>query len=87
MSGKWKGMILYELLKDGSVRFATLQRQIPKVTSRMLTMQLRELENDGLVDRTVFAEVPPKVVYRLTPRGGSLKPIILAMEQWGKENI
>ena len=76
IDGKWKGVILYHLLAEatdgGSLRFNGLRRRMPNVTQRMLTNQLRELEADGFVHRTVYAEVPPRVEYRLTERGRSL---------------
>lgn len=87
LSGKWKGMILYHLLNYGPVRFAALHRQMPRVTPRMLAIQLRELESTGLVSRSVFAEVPPRVVYSLTPKGRGLEPVIVAMEQWGRQHF
>ncbi|BCH67485.1 hypothetical protein RvVAT039_pl03180 (plasmid) [Agrobacterium vitis] len=87
LSGKWKGMILYHLLNFGPIRFAALHRQMPKVTARMLAIQLRELEGNGLVSRSVFPEVPPRVVYSLTPKGRGLEPVIVAMEQWGREHF
>ena len=83
IGGKWKGIILYYLL-DGRIRFSELKRQIGCVTQRMLTKQLRELESTGLVNRIVYAEVPPKVEYELTEEGESLKPIINALKKWGE---
>jgi len=83
IGGKWKGVALYHLL-DGPIRFNELKRRLADVTQRTLIRQLRELEQDGLVTRTVYAEVPPRVDYRLTPKGETLRPIILAMKQWGE---
>lgn len=85
IDGKWKGVILYHLL-DGTMRFNEIRRAIPSVTQRMLTNQLRELEADGLVDRRVYAEVPPKVEYSLTAQGLSLRPVLLALKAWGEEH-
>lgn len=82
IGGKWKGMVLYHLL-DGKMRFSELMRAIDCVTQRMLTKQLRELEASGLVKRTVYAEVPPKVEYELTKEGKSLKAILNALKKWG----
>lgn len=82
IDGKWKGVALYHLLGE-TLRFNELRRRVPNVTQRVLTKQLRELERDGLVIRTVYAEVPPRVEYRLTELGESLRPIILALRQWG----
>lgn len=83
IGGRWKGVLLYHLL-DGKHRFSELQRQLPGLTQRVLTQQLRELEADGLITRTVYAEVPPRVEYALTEVGFSLKPILLMLEEWGK---
>ena len=82
IGGKWKGIVLYYLL-DGKLRFSELKRQIGCVTQRMLTKQLRELEADGLVNRIVYAEVPPRVEYELTKEGNSLKPILTSLRKWG----
>lgn len=82
IDGKWKGVILYHLL-DGTLRFTEIRRRLTSVTQRMLTNQLREMEADGLVARTVYAVVPPKVEYSLTERGRSLEPIISALKTWG----
>ena len=82
IGGKWKGMVLYRLL-EGAARFNEIRRAVPKATQRMLTLQLRELESDGVIRRKVYAEVPPKVEYSLTEIGLSLKPLLLWMEDWG----
>ncbi len=82
ISGKWKGIILYRLL-DGKKRFNELKRRIPNVTHRTLTLQLRELEADGILKRTVYAEVPPRVEYELTELGLSMTPILKAIYDWG----
>ncbi len=86
IDGKWKSVVLFHLL-DGTMRFNELKRQIPGVTQRMLTNQLRELETDGLIERKVYAQVPPKVEYSLTPLGRSIEPILLALKEWGDTNI
>ncbi|WP_018750764.1 winged helix-turn-helix transcriptional regulator [Paenibacillus sanguinis] len=82
ISGKWKGIILYRLL-GGKKRFNELKRMMSHITHRTLTLQLRELERDGIIIRTVFAEVPPRVEYELSPLGLSMQPIIQAMYDWG----
>lgn len=82
IGGKWKGVILYNLAETR--RFNELQRLIPGVNRRMLTLQLRELEHDGLVYREVYREVPPKVEYSLTEFGRTLSPLILQMRDWGQ---
>lgn len=86
IDGKWKSVILFHLL-DGTLRFNELRRHIPGVTQRMLTNQLRELEEDGMILRKVYAQVPPKVEYSLSPLGETMKPILLALKAWGDENI
>ena len=83
IGGRWKVLILWHLL-TGTLRFGQLRRAIPGVTQKMLTQQLREMEADGVITRTVYAEVPPRVEYALTPRGQSLRPVIDAMCKWGK---
>ena len=85
IGGKWKLPILY-YLKDQPRRFNELRRLLPEITQRMLTMQLRALEKDGIVVRTVHEKVPPHVDYALSPYGWTLGPILDAMEQWGERH-
>lgn len=86
IGGKWKGVVLWHLLQ-GTLRFNEIRRRLPNVTQRMLTNQLRELETDGFVIRTVYPEVPPKVEYSLSERGRSLEHVILALKTWGEANV
>jgi DNA-binding HxlR family transcriptional regulator len=86
IGGRWKVLIIRELLL-GIRRFGELQRALPGITQKMLTQQLREMEQDGIVHRKVYAEVPPKVEYSLTPLGESLQPILKAMHEWGAKRL
>jgi DNA-binding HxlR family transcriptional regulator len=86
IGGKWKALILF-WLRDQVCRFGELRRKIPGVSERMLTQQLRELEDHGVVCRKVYAVVPPRVEYSLTPYGRTLAPITELMCAWGKEHI
>lgn len=86
IGGKWKSILLFRL-GEGTQRFGALRRLLPKVTQRTLTQQLRELEADGLVRRVVFAEVPPRVEYSLTPLGRTLLPAIEALKAWGETHV
>lgn len=83
IGGLWKPLILYHLL-GGKKRFMELTRLMPRATQRMLTLQLRELEGDGVVTRRVFAEVPPRVEYSLTEFGRTLAPILGTLREWGE---
>ena len=85
IGGKWKGTILFLLLKE-NVRFNELRRKLPAVTHKVLTHQLRELEADGLIARKIYAEVPPRVEYFLLPLGKTLEPIILSLWHWGEKH-
>jgi DNA-binding HxlR family transcriptional regulator len=86
IGGKWKVLILF-WLRDETRRFGDLRRKIPGVSERMLTQQLRELEAHGIVHREVYAEVPPRVEYSLTPYGRTLRPITDLMCAWGKAHM
>ena len=81
---KWKVMILRDLM-TGTKRFGALRRSIPAISQKMLTQQLRAMEADGLVHREVYAEVPPRVEYSLTETGESLRPVLDAMNVWGRQ--
>ena len=83
IGGVWKPLILFHLL-TGKRRFMELTRLIPSATQRMLTLQLRELEADGLVFRHVFPEVPPRVEYEATPLARTLAPVLLSLRDWGE---
>lgn len=83
IGGKWKSVILWQL-RDQTYRFGELKKQIPNISQKMLSQQLRELEQDGLVVRKVYAEIPPKVEYSLTELGVTLCPVLEAMCHWGK---
>jgi DNA-binding HxlR family transcriptional regulator len=81
--GKWKPLILLHLLKEGTQRFSELKRSLPEITQRILTKTLRELEEEDIIVRKVYPEVPPKVEYSMTEYGRSLEPILVAMHEWG----
>lgn len=81
---KWKVLILRDLL-TGTKRFGELKKSVGNVSQKVLTAQLRDMEEKGLITRTVYAEVPPRVEYSLTELGQSLKPILDAMQAWGTE--
>ena len=85
IGGKWKGVILFHLL-GGTMRFSEISRAVGSITQRTLTKQLRELEVDGVLTRTVHPVVPPKVEYRLTQKGQALAPILVGLRAWGLEH-
>ncbi|MEM7456383.1 MAG: helix-turn-helix domain-containing protein [Planctomycetota bacterium] len=85
--GKWKSSILYHLEQRGTLRFSELHRLIPEVSKRMLTLQLRELERDGLVQREYFPEIPPRVEYSARAVASSLAPVFQVIDDWGKKNL
>src|SRR5690242_51137 len=86
IGGKWKLLILWHL-RESSDRFSNLKRKMQGITQKMLTQELRQLENDGLVSRKVFAEVPPHVEYALTEYGKTLDPVLEKMCEWGDSHI
>lgn len=83
IGGRWKPVMIFHLLDEGTLRFSELMRRTTGVTRRVLTAQLRELERDGIVRRTVYPVVPPRVEYELTPYGLTLEPLLLEMREWG----
>jgi len=83
IGGKWKGIILYHLM-SGELRFNQIRRLIPGITQRMLTLQLRELERSGIINRRVYDEMQTRVGYSLTELGRSLIPLISMMQEWGE---
>lgn len=86
LGGRWKVFILWELIQ-GPRRSTELRRSIPPVSQKVFVQQIRDLENDGLVRRTVFATVPPRVQYEATPLGRSLRGLLEAMCNWSSENV
>jgi DNA-binding HxlR family transcriptional regulator len=85
VGGKWKPLLLH-FLAEGPRRSGELGRLVPQASAKMLTQQLRELERDGVVQRKIYREVPPRVEYSLSPLGQSLKPLMAAMCAWGAAN-
>ena len=81
---KWKILIIRDLL-DGTKRFSQLKKSLPGISQKVLTQNLRTMEESGLLHREVFAEVPPRVEYTLTPRGYSIKSVLDSLAQWGKD--
>jgi DNA-binding HxlR family transcriptional regulator len=86
IGGKWKPIIFYAI-NQGINRFGALQRIINGISKQMLTKQLRELEEDGIITRTIYREIPPRVEYFISEKGHSLTPIIESMEEWGKKHM
>lgn len=87
IGGKWKAVLIFHMMHGGTHRFAELRRKTRGISDRVLSRQLRELEDDGIVGREVFAEVPPRVEYSLTEYGETLQPVTAAMCQWGKRHL
>jgi len=85
IGGQWS-LVICSWLLQGKMRFGELKKSIPNITERMLTLQLRKLENDTIVTRKIYAEVPPRVEYELTEIGYELRPVIQQMEAWGKRH-
>ena len=86
IGGKWKPVLIH-LIRKGCNRFSMLQKAIPDISKQMLVNQLRELEDDNILQRIVYAEIPPRVEYTLTELGLSLLPVIEVMEQWGSSQM
>lgn len=83
IGGKWKGLILWHLIEKKVLRNGEMLRLMPNITQKMLTQQLREMEENGLIRRVVYEQVPPKVEYSLTSHGEALRPILDQMIEWG----
>ena len=83
LSGRWKLDVLFQLFARPVLRFSELERAIPGISRKMLTVRLRELEKDGVVVRVVHPEVPPRVDYALTPAGAALRPALVLLRDWG----
>lgn len=84
IGGKWKAVVLW-YLRTGSKRFSELKKHIPDITEKMLSLQLKALEEDGILKRTVYAEVPPRVEYELTDFGKTLIPALEEIAKWGRD--
>lgn len=87
ISGKWKILIIWYISFYETQRFNELRRRLDGITHATLTKQLRELEEDGFITRTVYAEVPPRVEYTLTEMGKSFVPVLMSMRNWSEENL
>ena len=85
LGGKWKAILINAIYHTSPARFGELKRSIKGITQSMLTQQLRELEEDGIISRKIYAEIPPRVEYTLTEFGLTLSPIMLSMAKWGEE--
>ena len=86
VGGKWKIMIIYAISKNCN-RFSLLQRAIPVISKQMLVNQLRELEEDKIIERMIYAEIPPRVEYKVTKYGLSLMPVVAVMQEWGIKDL
>lgn len=87
IDGRWKAVVLVHLLDADCLRFNELRRRLPGISQRLLSKQLRELEEVGLVHRTVYAESPPRVEYRVSEEGESLRPVMDMLSRWGKARL
>ncbi|MBO0588632.1 helix-turn-helix domain-containing protein [Sporosarcina sp. E16_8] len=85
--GKWKPIILLHLITEGTQRFSELKRLMPGITQKMLTKQLRELEDEDIINRVIYPQVPPKVEYSISEYGKSLQPILEIMHEWGTSHV
>jgi len=86
IGGKWKPSIIH-MIRTGRNRYSILLKNITEISKQSLTNQLRELETDGIIERIIFPEIPPRVEYKITPYGSSILPIIDTMYKWGKQNM
>ncbi|SEP22839.1 winged helix-turn-helix transcriptional regulator [Propionispora vibrioides] len=86
ISSKWKWLLLYKLFQNGVQRYGEIKRSIPPITHKMLSQQLKELEEESLINRKEYPQIPPKVEYSLTTKGETLIPVLELMSQWGAAN-
>jgi DNA-binding HxlR family transcriptional regulator len=86
LNGRWKILLLWYIYL-GLNRFSLIKKQLPKLTTKMLSQQLKELERDGLLQKTIYPEMPPRVEYAITPKTESLIPVLTALNQWGKREM
>src|SRR5580693_3759991 len=86
IGGKWKILIIYAISKNCN-RFSSMQRAMPAISKQMLVNQLRELEEDNIIQRIIYAEIPPRVEYKITKYGESLMPILYTMQDWGLKDL
>lgn len=83
-SEKWKPIIIYHLIHEGKKRYSEIQRLVPEINKRMLTLRLKELEEDKIINRIAYLEIPPRVEYEITDYGVTLKPVLILMNEWGE---
>lgn len=86
VGGRWKWLILYKLFKNKVLRYGEIKKNMPSITHKMLSQQLKELESENLINRKEYPQIPPKVEYSLTEKGESLIPILTLMSEWGAKN-
>lgn len=86
IGGKWKPVII-NLIRNGTNRYGQMMKAIPEISKQSLTNQLREMETDGILERIIFAEMPPRIEYKITAHGETLLPIIDAMKAWGRKQM
>ena len=87
IAGKWRGLVIYYLYLNGTMRFSELKRELDGITQKMLTQTLRFLESEEIISRKVYPVVPPKVEYNLTSKGKSLVPILESLQEWGRKQL
>ncbi|GKX67980.1 winged helix-turn-helix transcriptional regulator [Inconstantimicrobium mannanitabidum] len=86
VGGRWKWLILYKLFQNKVLRYGEIKKNMPSITHKMLSQQLKELESENLINRKEYPQIPPKVEYSLTEKGESLIPILTLMSEWGAKN-
>ncbi|MDD3224112.1 MAG: helix-turn-helix domain-containing protein [Clostridium sp.] len=86
VGGRWKWLILYKLFKNKILRYGEIKKNIPSITHKMLSQQLKELQSEELINRKEYYQIPPKVEYSLTKKGETLIPILELMAEWGQKN-